>query len=239
MPPAGVTDHSARIEGFLRRRQNRRSLRHLGFGLLILALAIPVSILYFLFICVAYQMVAGGAAGEYTLWASLAIFLLTFSHYLKTRDKDALADISYSTGTTSDKVVHLQLCLTGHGAIAGSTVNPLAPNTIHGMAKLVASIFCIVPVLTFAAFGQLSQVLRVRRMAFADAARVLAFLATRPQRVPYGAIVQEVPGLDPPRAFADLAKIDGVLFLTTTPAGLSLTDRLRAELAHLRSADHN
>lgn len=70
-------------------------------------------------------------------------------------------------------------------------------------------------------------------MNFADTARVIAFLAP-PQRVPYSEIIQEVPGIDPTRTFPDLAKVDGIVVLTSEPAGLSLNDQLRSELKQFK-----
>ena len=71
---------------------------------------------------------------------------------------------------------------------------------------------------------------RVRSLVFADAARVIAFLDTRAHRVGYHEILDAVPGIDPVRTFGDLGRVDGVLTLVTTPAGLSLNDQLRSEL---------
>jgi hypothetical protein len=46
-------------------------------------------------------------------------------------------------------------------------------------------------------------------------------------------IVEKLPGLDPVKVFDDLRYIDGVLFLSTEPAGLTLHPELKQELQQL------
>src|SRR6185295_18510273 len=61
-------------------------------------------------------------------------------------------------------------------------------------------------------------------------ARVIALLLSRDRRVPLAEISGRLGMLDPMKIVAQLDLLDGVVFLRSPPAGLSLTSDLREEL---------
>ncbi len=60
---------------------------------------------------------------------------------------------------------------------------------------------------------------------------VLAVLLANPGRVPFEKLGEECPNTDTQRACAALMLIDGVVNLPSKPAGLTLTDTLREQIA--------
>jgi len=227
-----------KIVSWLVAKQGRKSRAHLVGGIGLLILSVPALVITYGVCCGLYGVIIASLASclgilegalVYTPVAGVVILILCFTAYRKA-NRDTLGDLSFSTGTASDKVVHIQAYVPGVGRIAGSTVNPLAPNSIHSMAKIVTTVLLIAPALSLNAINKLVKAWRVRTIAFADAARVIAFLDTRPHRVTYSQIMEAVPGIDPSRTFRDLGRVEGVLTLVTTRVGLSLNDRLRSEL---------
>lgn len=232
------------IEAWLRRRQARRSLAHGGIACSLLLLSVPALILTYLGLCAAYAMTMSSLASsfgvpagaiDHSRIASLVILVLCFPCYLRANHED-LHDLSVSTGTASNKVVHVHGDVPGVGGLHGSAVNPLAPDTARSLVKLITSLLFIAPALCLHGLNQLAKAIRVRSLGYAGAARVIRFLAAHPRRVLYGEIAQGVPAIDPTRTFPELARVDGVVVLASAPTGLSLNDELRAELAGLRSA---
>jgi hypothetical protein len=232
---------TTKMEEWLRREQARRSWKHLAGGIALLILSIPAIIATYLVCCAVYAMgiapLLGTFAGlndplGYTPVGAAVMLLLCFVGYRKA-NKDTLGDLSFSTGTATDTVVHVRAYVPGAGMIAGSNVNPLAPSSIRSVTKMLTGVLLIAPALGLNALNQFAKARRARAIVFPDAARVIQFLATRPHRVAYTEIAESVPGINPIRTFQDLGRVDGVLSLVTTPPGLSLNDRLRGKLDRL------
>lgn len=227
-----------RIECWLRARQKRKSHVHGVTGIVMLVLSLPALVLTYIGISVAYEMTVSSlkntfclpipsSALEYTGIASLVILALCFPCYLTANHED-LQDLKVSTGTASDEVMHVHF-----GTTCGSTINPLAPNTIRSFIKLITSVLLVAPALFLNGCSLLAKARHVRTLGFADAARVLGVLANHYHRVSYGEIMEAVPGIDPTRTFPELARVEGVVVLSSEPPGLSVNDELRAQLQAL------
>ena len=71
---------------------------------------------------------------------------------------------------------------------------------------------------------------RLRAMDVDRAAEVLALAYAEGRRVAHEAVGRRLPHVDVAAALHDLSLIDGVVFLQGPPAGLTIGERLRAEL---------
>jgi hypothetical protein len=236
-----VIAETNKIEGWLRGEQARRSWRHLAGGIALLVLSIPAIIVTFVACGFLYGAIVvplismlgvPDSAIDYTPVGAVVILMLCFVGYRKS-NKDTLADLSFSTGTATDTVVHISGYVPTVGVVAGSNVNPLAPDSMRSMAKMVTSVLFMAPALSLNAVNQLVKAYRARAIGIPNAAQVIRFLATRAHRVAYTEIAESVPDIDLIRTFRDLTRVEGVLVLVTTPPGLSLNDRLRGKLERL------
>jgi hypothetical protein len=160
------------------------------------------------------------------LWISAIVIVLLFIGNATT-DRAYLESYSFTTGTSYDKPVSIHVSRVG----LGSTINPLAPDSAHSYVKIVTTLLFSGPRLITAAWRLFARSLRLRAIDAEGCAAVLAFLAARDQRAPFQDIVPVIPkGHDLRVIFQQLRDVDGVLFLKSEPAGLSLTSELRDEL---------
>jgi hypothetical protein len=104
------------------------------------------------------------------------------------------------------------------------------------MASVINYILCGGVLLVLNSRLKLRQYQRLRTIDVEECARVLALLQAVARRQSFEEIVQKLPGLNPVKVFDDLRWIEGVLFLTNEPAGLTLHPELKTELNGLASA---
>jgi len=144
--------------------------------------------------------------------------------------REYLSEYSVSVGTSSDTVVNFYL----PGIGMASNVNPLAPDTIHTGVKMITDCLYSGPRVVVAGIKTLGKAKRIRHLDVEPCGSVIAALLDSHRKLSFQEIVHKVEGIDPTRVFPQLHDIDGVLFLQTEPAGLTLTQELRQEL--LRNA---
>jgi hypothetical protein len=163
------------------------------------------------------------------LWVSAGFMLLLFIGNATT-DREYLETYSFTPGTSSDKVVHIDI----PGVVSGSTVNPLAPDSAHSYVKIITSVLYGGPRLVSNAWQLLRRVQRLRGLDRDACTAVLALLAASDGKVPFTEIASAIPrGHDVATVLERLRDIDGVLFLKAEPAGLSLLSDFREELGAL------
>jgi hypothetical protein len=136
--------------------------------------------------------------------------------------KETLGKYELTTGTATDKLVTIP----GYG----SNVNPLAPNSIITVLKIVADVLFCGPRVTLWSFRKIGRAFRLLPMDVPGCAAVLTVLHDAGQRMSYHDISESIEGLNPGRVFSQLRLVDGILFLESEPAGLSLGTDLRKEL---------
>ena len=108
---------------------------------------------------------------------------------------------------------------------------------VRSLASVINFILCGGVKLVFGAVGKLRQFRRLKSIDVEECARVITLLLTTPKRQSFQEIVEKLPGLNPVKAFDDLRYIDGLLFLSNEPPGLTLLPELRTELNQLLTSD--
>jgi len=180
----------------------------------------------------------------FLLMATLGLFSLPHETYLMisgivllllfvgnaTADRRALETYSFTTGTRHGKPVTLIVPFVG----IGSTVNPLAPDSIHSQIKVVATVACSGPRLAAAAMRSFARALRLSRIDIEACAEILKALAAVDGPVVFADLARVVPGgQDTAAVLTQVQHIEGVRFVTSEPAGLSLYSELRKEMQKL------
>ena len=136
--------------------------------------------------------------------------------------QETLGKYEMTTGTATDKVVTVP----GYG----SNVNPLAPSSIISILKMVGDVLFCGPRVTVWSFKKISRGFRLISFDVPGCAAVLAVLHNAGHRLSYQQITEEIEGLNSVRVFNQLRLVDGVLFLESEPAGLSLGTQMKEEL---------
>lgn len=111
-----------------------------------------------------------------------------------------------------------------------SNLNPFSPANARVGVKIIADILLSGPRLVMAAWAAFQRSQRLREMDVPVLAVVFATLISAGKRVSLAEILPELGHCDPSLIFQQLHEIEGVVFLKTPPAGLSLTGELRAEI---------
>ncbi len=164
---------------------------------------------------------------ETRVWISFAVLVLLFVGNL-TADRRYLESYSVTTGTRHPKPVTIYI----PGVGIGSTINPLAPDSMHSVIKIVASIFLIAPRLLMAGVRTLGGARRLSSLDVEGCAAILALLLAKGEKAPFSEVEEVLPdGRELAIVLPQLKEIDGVLFLKSTPAGLSLQSDFREELS--------
>jgi hypothetical protein len=154
------------------------------------------------------------------LIATVAIPLLFIGNACVSQE--TLGKYEMTTGTATDKLVTIP----GYG----SNVNPLAPNSIISVLKMVGDVLFCGPRVTVWSFKQIGRVFRLLPLDVPGCAAVLTVLHDAGQRVSYHNITESIEGLNPVRVFNQLRLLDGVIFLQSDPPGLSLGTHMKEEL---------
>jgi hypothetical protein len=167
------------------------------------------------------------------LWLSgVVLVLLTLGN--ATIDRRYLESYSFSTGTQHRMLVTLLV----PGVGFASTLNPFAPDSAHSIVKIITGTLLIGPRLLFAAVRMLNDARRLAALDAASCAPVLALLYAKDERVPLAEVQESLEDPDSLTAIlSQLRLLDGVLFLTSEPAGLALMSELRAEIRVVKRPD--
>jgi hypothetical protein len=164
------------------------------------------------------------------MWISLAVLALLFVGNATT-DRAYLQKYSFTTGTFNEEPVSFYV----PGVGLGSTINPLAPESVHSYAKMVTNALYLGPRLVTGSFRMLARALRLRGIDREGCAAALTFLMKQDARVPFKEVAEAIPsGHDVCAVFEQLHEFDGVMFLKSKPAGLSLLSDFREELRSLK-----
>jgi len=171
------------------------------------------------------EWILGFSHWSYTLIPTVMIPLLFWGNARATQEY--LSEYSVTTGTASDKVVVFYLPRIG----VASNVNPLAPDTLHTMVKMITDCLYFGPRVVTSALCMFVKAFRLGRVDVPSSAAVITVLADAGQRMSFQDITDSIEGLNPAATFPQLRNVDGVLFLESEPAGLALGTTLKAELA--------
>ncbi len=101
---------------------------------------------------------------------------------------------------------------------------------VRSLASVINYILCGGVKLLLSSVGKLREVQRLRCFDVEGCARVILLLLSAPGRHSFEEIVGKLPGLNPVKAFEDLRHVDGVVFLSSEPPGLTLLPELREQL---------
>jgi hypothetical protein len=112
----------------------------------------------------------------------------------------------------------------------GANINPLAPSTINSAAKIISDVLCAAPRATKGAISLLRRATRLKKVSIEQCAAVLTVLFQAGGKKTYQEITDGVEGVDLASTIPAMRDIDGVVFFSTEPAGMSLTQELREEL---------
>lgn len=180
-------------------------------------------------LCYLVSIVAFGSWIGHRHWfhsvIGLVIVPLLFIGNART-SREYLSEYSVTTGTASGAVVNFYL----PGIGLGSTVNPLAPDTMHTGVKMITDCLYVGPRTVTAAIRLVRKGVGLRRIDVDGCAAVIAVLLATGRKLSFQEIAESIEGLNPVRVFPQLGQIDGVVFLNAQPAGLTLASDLRQEL---------
>jgi hypothetical protein len=111
-----------------------------------------------------------------------------------------------------------------------SNLNPFSPTNARTGVKIIADLLLTGPRLVAAAWETFKRSGRLRTMDVPVLAEVFAKLISAGKRVSLAEILLQLGHCDPSLVFRQLREIEGVVFLNTPPAGISLTAELREEI---------
>lgn len=112
----------------------------------------------------------------------------------------------------------------------GRQINPMAPDSMASCMRLLVGIMFIGPAMLTASVRGMARALRLRRFDLDGSAKLLAKLASSPKKLSLAELARTAGDIDVPRALAGLRELQGVVFLSSEPPGLALTDDLRSKL---------
>ena len=141
-------------------------------------------------------------------------------------DREYLEEYSFTTSASDNRVVTLYI----PGVGLASNINPLAPDSLHSLIKVITSFLYTGPRLFNAGFRQYRRTQRLAKLDTSITAWMLAALLNRSGRVPFAELVPQMPEHDPADVFPPLRDLAGVVFLNEEPPGLSLTAEFRGEM---------
>ncbi len=143
--------------------------------------------------------------------------------------REYLSEYSVTVGTASDQVVNFYL----PGVGMTSSVNPLAPETIHTGVKMITDCLYSGPRVVIAGFRNLAKARRLKAVDAVACGAVIAGLLAAGRKLSFQDIINQVGEIDPGKIFNQLREVEGVIFLAGPPAGLTLSQDLRQELLEL------
>jgi hypothetical protein len=220
---------SAAVESWLRKKvRAERGKCLLGAAGLLLLAAIALFVTYWLVYVVLYfgfEWLFPGSHVARLLGSLLVVGLLFLGN--ATTDRRYLETYSFTTATPSDRPLTIHVPMVG----AGSTINPLAPETVHSLAKFVTGLLFTGPRWATEAVRLVGRARRVGALDVKGCTPVLAVLAKQEGVVPFADLVPVVPeDHDLAAVFGQVQYLDGVRTVRGERAGLMLLSDLRSEL---------
>ena len=158
----------------------------------------------------------------------LTTFLVYLVFHAEGRDHryGSLPLPGYDTGTITEKI-HRAYIPRG---VFGSNVNPIGPKTVTSGARVITQGFMIGPRFIRMAFSSLHRADRLMRLPFRECTEIVEYLQQRPGRVSQDQLRKAFPMAESAGILEELKFFDGVLFLSSEPPGLSLSEGLRVKL---------
>lgn len=104
---------------------------------------------------------------------------------------------------------------------------------IRSVASVVNYILCGGVILLLGGVARFREFWRMKGLDLEDCARVIGVLHAAGRRQSFAQILEQLPGLNPVIVFEHLRSIEGVLFLSNDPPGLTLHPDLKEELLGL------
>jgi hypothetical protein len=217
------------VESWLQKKVRAERAKYLlgAAGLLFLA-ALVLFATYWLVYLVLYFGFEWLFPGSHVarLVGGLIVLVLLFIGNATT-DRRYLETYSFTTGTSYGRPVTIHVPMVG----GGSTINPLAPESVHSFAKFITGLLFTGP--RWATEG-VRLVGRERRLAGLDVegcAAVLAALAKQDGVIPFAELVPVIPAEhDLVTVFTQVQYLDGVRTVRGERTGLMLLSDLRSEL---------
>lgn len=111
-----------------------------------------------------------------------------------------------------------------------SNLNPFSPTNARTGVKIISDLLLTGPRLVNAAWHTFQRSRRLQRMDVAMLSDIFVLLISVGKRVSLAEILPRLGHCDPTLMFQQLREIEGVVFLNTPPAGISLTAELREEI---------
>ena len=158
-------------------------------------------------------------------WASLVFVILLFVGNART-SREYLTEYSFTTGTASDTPVSFYV----PGLGVASNINPLAPDTIRSHVKMITDVLYTGPRVVVWGIRSIQKAYHLAKLDVSACAAVMTLLFAAGQKVSFVDIAAKLPSLNISKVFTELGYIDGVMFLTAEPPGLTLESAMRKEL---------
>jgi hypothetical protein len=149
-----------------------------------------------------------------------------------TRHRESLDPLQRQTNLARDMDITLTPW-TRYGISYNTDVMKAGAFKVRALAIVINYVLCGGVILVLGSVGKLRRFRRLMQIDVPECARVITLLQAMVRRQSFVEIVEKLPGLDPVKVFDDLRYIDGVLFLSTEPAGLTLHPELKQELQQL------
>jgi hypothetical protein len=217
------------MEKILRRRIRNNAVQDIL--LIIISLCGGVAVLFLTYLLIyAVIIVSLGyllPVEDYAGYISAGILVLLFIGNQRT-SREYLTEYSFSTGTANDKIVSLYI----PGAGIGSTVNPLAPDSMHSYVKVITDLLYTGPRIIICGMKKINRLFHLMKLDISGCAEVISVLHNAGGKVSFTEIAERVDGLNPDlsRIFDDLRYTDTVIFLTNDPPGLVLKSEFRTDI---------
>lgn len=188
------------------------------FGLAAILLALTWYIIFAVCIFIAPRGFNGHLAG---LVIPLAVIALLFWTEART-PQEYFSEISV-TPVNGDRVIVIPN--------VGSNVNPLAGDSVNATAKMISDCLCVGPRAIRGAIRFAGKAIRLKRLNIEQSAAVLTALLRAGGKLTYQQITEGVEDVDLAQTIPSLRDVDGTVYLRSEPAGMSLTQELRDEVA--------
>jgi hypothetical protein len=130
----------------------------------------------------------------------------------------------------SPQEMDIQLAPTRYGMSYDAYAVKAGAFEIRSIASVVNYVLCGGVKLALGGIARFRLANRLGSVDIEGCTRVISFLWATNKRQSFTEIAQALPSLNPVRVFEDLRCVEGILFLTSEPAGLALHPDLREEL---------
>jgi hypothetical protein len=160
-----------------------------------------------------------------TMGAWIILGLLFVSHF--TVNRQHLENLKFDEESPGLTAVQFAADVAGFGSLG---LFLTGPNTARSQVKVISLILLIGPAMLGLAWRLARASLAAWRMDVSTVAVGLAELLIAEKRVSVDELVKKAATLHPPRFLRELLLVDGVILLTSSDPGVTLTDSLRSEI---------